>query len=300
MKIISSSRSFSFLKKTIKNDLISSYILGIENYSLFSEYEYNLNEIKEVIKYFKKNNKKVIIDIARLFHEEEMDSLIDLIKELNSYDVDYFMYSDFGVHYILEELGLSKKTMLYSNTYLTNVLDTKIYQEKNGMVVLSNQINSEELINIVKKSYDNKVVLAFGNALIMYTKRPLLTNYFKYRGVNKEGYKKTYSLQEEYRDDLYPIIENKNSTKIYDYGHFYLLDELKELGNTDIIISGELLNNKEYMEVLNLYSSYINKNIESNDVILEFEKNNIKLHKGAYNKKLTLLKGVKEETNNER
>ena len=54
------------------------------------------------------------------------------------------------------------------------------------------------------------------------------------------------------------------------------------------------------MEVLNLYSSYINKNIESNDVILEFEKNNIKLHKGAYNKKLTLLKGVKEETNNER
>lgn len=300
MKIISSSRSFSFLKKTIKNDLISSYILGIENYSLFSEYEYNLNEIKEVIKYLKKHNKKVIIDIARLFHEEEMDSLINLIKKLNSYDVDYFMYSDFGVHYILEELGLLKKTMLYSNTYLTNVLDTKIYQEKNGMVVLSNQINSEELINIVKKSYDNKVVLAFGNALIMYTKRPLLTNYFKYRGVNKEGHKKTYSLQEEYRDDLYPIIENKNSTKIYDYGHFYLLDELKELGNTDIIISGELLNNKEYMEVLNLYSSYINKNIESNDVILEFEKNNIKLHKGAYNKKLTLLKGVKEETNNER
>lgn len=291
MKIICNSRSFSFIKKNIRNQVISSYIISIENYSLFSEYEYKVdNLLEEVIIYLKKHNKKVIVDIARLFHEEELESLKNLIVLLNNYQVDYFMYSDFGVHYILEELGLSNKTMLYSNTYLTNTLDTKIYQQKNSMVILSNQINSLELINIVNNTYDNKIVFAFGNALIMYTKRPLLTNYFKYRDLSKNGYKKTYSLQEEYREDLYPIIENNDSTKIYDYGHFYLLDELKELGNVDIIVSGELLDNKKYFEVINLYCKFINNEVESNKVIEMLENLNIKLHQGAYNKKLVLLK----------
>lgn len=291
MNIICSSRSFSFIKKNIKNSLISNYILGIENYSLFYEFEYKLNDdLKEVISYLKKHNKKVIIDIARLFHEQELDQVVEVVKLLNSYDVDYFMYSDFGVYYILEELGLSNKTMLYSNTYLTNVQDTRIYQQKNSMVVLSNQINSEELINIVNKTYDNKVISAFGNALIMYTKRPLLTNYFKYRDLNKDGYKKRYSLQEEYREDLYPIIENQNSTKIYDFGHYYLLDELKLFSNVDIIVSGELLDNVSYNEVLKLYTKFINYEIDSKEVLNGFEKLNVKINKGAYNRKLTLLK----------
>ena len=104
-----------------------------------------------------------------------------------------------------------KRERKSSNTYLTNVLDTKIYQEKNKFVVLSNQINTNELIHISKNAYSNQIVSAFGVAMIMYTRRPLLTNYFKYRNSDKDSGKTNYYLQEEYRDSLYPIIENENS-----------------------------------------------------------------------------------------
>lgn len=290
MKIICSSRSFSFIKKNIKNDSIRYYILGLSNYALFLEYEYDLENIEEVIVYLKKHNKKIIIDVARIIHEDLIEDIKNKIIKLNMLDVDYFMYSDFGVFYILQELGLKNKAMLYSNTYLTNSFDTKIYQQQNGMVVLSNQVNIKELTYIINNSYDNKIIYAFGIALIMYSKRPLLTNYFKYRGINKNQFKKRYFLQEEFRNDFYPIIENENSTKIYDYGHFYLLNELNDFKDFDILVSGELLSNRDYQEVLNLYSKFINNEINQENVLVCFEKNKIKVNKASYGSELTLLK----------
>lgn len=287
MKIICSSRSFNFIKQIIKNEHISSFILSVKEFNLFADYVYSLEEIEEVVKYLKKKNKKVIIDIAKLIHEDETQKLKEIIVKLNLLNIDYFMYSDFGVYYILKELDLVNKTMLYSNTYLTNTFDTKIYQEKNKVVVISNQINATELINISNNVYDNQIISAFGRALIMYTRRPLLTNYFSYRKTNLNSNKNNYSLQEEFRDDLYPIYENENSTKIYDYGYYYLLEELSNINkNVDIIVSGELLSNTDYKNVLNFYTNYLNGNREQ-----KIEELNIKLNKGAYSRKLTLLKG---------
>lgn len=287
MQIICSSRSFNFIKKHIKNDLINSFILSLEGFNLFSEYVYSYDELKTTISYLKKNNKQVIVDIAKLVHEDELKKLEEIIAKLNLLNVDYFMYSDFGVYYLLKKLGLVSKTMLYSNTYLTNTFDTKIYQEKNALVVLSNQINTSELINISNNSYPNQVISAFGRALIMYTRRPLLTNYFKYRGSSLIPNRNNYALQEEFREDLYPIIENEHSTKIYDYGYYHLEEELKHMNQSaNIIVSGELLSNVDYSKVLSFYTNILKGNEKEN--ILDL---NIKLNKGAYSRKLTLLKG---------
>ncbi len=287
MQIICSSRSFNFIKQHVKNDLISSFILSLEGFNLFSEYVYSYDELKTTISYLKKKNKQVIVDIAKLVHEDELKKLEEIIAKLNLLNVDYFMYSDFGVYYLLKKLGLVSKTMLYSNTYLTNTFDTKIYQEKNALVVLSNQINTSELINVSNNSYPNQVISAFGRALIMYTRRPLLTNYFKYRGSSLIPNRSNYALQEEFREDLYPIIENEHSTKIYDYGYYYLEEELKHMNQSaNIIVSGELLSNVDYSKVLSFYTNILKGNEKEN--ILDL---NIKLNKGAYSRKLTLLKG---------
>ena len=292
MQIICSSRSFNFIKQHIKNDLISSFILSLEGFNLFSEYVYSYDELKTTISYLKKNNKQVIVDISKLVHEDELKKLEEKIAKLNLLNVDYFMYSDFGVNYILKSLNLIKKAMLYSNTYLTNTSDTLIYQEKNGMVVLSNQINSLELIKINKNVLSNQVISAFGRALIMYTRRPLLTNYFEYRNESHNPKATSYFLQEEFRSDLYPIIENDNSSKIYDFGYYYLLDELEKLENPcDIIVSGELLTNEEYLKVLRIYSNLLLKKKTVEESLELLNRIGINLHKGAYSRKLTLLKG---------
>lgn len=292
MNIICNYRTSSFIKKTIKNDQVKSYIISLANYSLFTENAYSVEEVLDIITYLKKHQKTVIIDVAKIVHEDELVDLEEKIILLSNGQADYFMYSDFGVHYILNKNGLGNKTMLYSNTYLTNTLDTKIYQEKNQMVVLSNQVNAEELIKISNDSYKNQIVSGFGLALIMYTYRPLLTNYFSYRGQDHNPKKSNYSLQEEFRDDLYPIVESENSTKIYDYGYYYLFDELKQLSNdVDVIVSGELLSDKQYLEVINLYATFISSNVLEEECLNTLMNLNIKVNKGAYSRKLTLTKG---------
>lgn len=292
MKIICNYRSEAFVKKTFKNEFINSYIISLNSFGLFTENTYTALEIVNITNKLKRYNKTVIVDIAKIIHEDELNDLEEKIMMLANAGVDYFMYSDFGVHFILNKNSLGSKAMLYSNTYLTNTLDTKIYQEKNSLVVLSNQINNEELIKISNDSFDNQVISAFGLALIMYTYRPLLTNYFAYRGKANDAKKANYSLQEEFRDDLYPIIENENSTKIYDYGYYYLFDELKQMNQkANIIVSGELLKDSTYLEVLNVYSSYLNNNINEEEALNSLKELNINLNKGAYNRKLTLTKG---------
>lgn len=292
MNIICNYRNSSFNKKIIKNDLISSYIISLEKYNLFTESTYNIEEVINITTYLKKHNKCVIIDVAKIVHQDELEDLENTIVLLSNSGVDYFMYSDFCVHYILSKNNLNHKSMLYSNTYLTNTLDTKIYQEKNAMVVLSNQINTDELVQISLNSCDNQVISAFGVALIMYTYRPLLTNYFAYRNQSYDSKKVNYSLQEEFRDDLYPIIECENSTKIYDFGHYYLFDELKQMNqNANIIVSGELLKDSQYLEVLNLYTKYLDNTLEEEQCVKALEQLNISLNKGAYTRKLTLTKG---------
>lgn len=292
MNIICNYRNSRFVKKTFKNEFIDSYIISLVNYCLFPDDSYTALEIVNISKELKSLNKKVIVDVAKIIHEDELKDLEEKIIMLANAGVDYFMYSDFGVHYILNKNDLSSKSMLYSNTYLTNTLDTKIYQEKNSLVVLSNQINSEELIKISNDSLDNQVISAFGLALIMYTYRPLLTNYFAYRGKTNDSKKANYSLQEEFRGDLYPIIENENSTKIYDYGYYYLFDELKQMNkSTNIIVSGELLSDSTYLAVLDIYKSYLNNNIKEEQAILSLKELNLILNKGAYSRKLTLTKG---------
>ncbi len=292
MNIICNYRNNSFVKKLVKNPLISSFIISLNRYSLFTENSYSIEEIIDIISFLKKEGKKVIIDLAKIVHEDELKDLESKILLLDEHQVDYFMYSDFGVHYILNKNNLGNKTLLYSNTYLTNTLDTKIYQEKNAMVILSNQINVDELVKISNDSYENQIISAFGLALIMYTYRPLLTNYFAYRGQEYSSKKTNYSLQEEFREDLYPIIENENSTKIYDFGYYYLFNELKDMNqNADIIISGELLNDKTYLAVVNLYLSFIENQLTEEEAVEKLEQLNINLNKGAYNRKLMLTKG---------
>lgn len=292
MNIICNYRNKTFANKFLKNNLVSSYIISLEKYNLFTEATYSLEEVIDITKKFKRNNKKVIVDIAKIIHEDELNDLEKDILFLSQNDVDYFLYSDFGIHYILKKNNLIDKALLYSNTYLTNTFDTKIYQEKNGMVVLSNQINVEELVKISNDSYPNQMISAFGLAMIMYTRRPILSNYFEYRCQNYDSKKMNYSLQEEFRDDLYPIVENDNSTKIYDFGYYYLLNELRLVrNNIDIIVSGEMLNNKTYQDVLNLYCAFLKEEIDEETCLMKLQESKVSLNKGAYARKLTLTKG---------
>lgn len=296
MKLVLEAINKSIIKK-YHCSTIWGYIVSIEGFSLDGAKNFSISELIELIDLIKKYNLKVIVNIARLFHEDELILLDQTIKDLPVEKIDYFMYSDFGVYQILENLGLKNKTLLYSLTYLTNVHDVKLYQELNGSVIISNQITSDELIKIANNAYENKFIMGFGKATIFYSRRPLLSNYFKYRGLKKDPTLTSYTLKEEYRDHKYHIIQNSHDTRILDYANYYLLNELKEIKNTSgIIISGSLLKTKQYEEVIKNYLAFISEKIDEQEVLTNFKNLEIDAYKGAYANKLTLLKdGASDE-----
>ena len=216
----------------------------------------------------------------------------DLFKQ-----IDYFFYSDMGLYEILIENGFSEKTVYYAPTYMTNYYDVSLYQKFNNYVVISNQITSDEVIEIVDNTTDHVIVEAFGMACCFYSKRPLVTNYLKfkeYKMKNIEG--KLALLKEETRDNYYHLVEDQNGVRIFEENHYYLASELDQMKKVPYIMVHNLdLTKQNYYQVVSLYNSYVSEDINSKTLESELKKIVIPLYKGAYdNKTILLKKEVKE------
>ena len=87
----------------------------------------------------------------------------------------------------------------------------------NEYVVVSNQISSDELFEIVKNTKKNLIVDTLGMACCFYSKRPLITNYLKFKDYKLKKYRsEVMKLKEETRDNFYHIVEDVNGTKVYE------------------------------------------------------------------------------------
>lgn len=245
-------------------------------------------KVEKLNKILKKTN-KISLDISRLFHEKELTIINEILDKINFEKVNLIFYSDFGLYMLLKEKGLEKKAVYNAYTYTTNVSDINFYNDINNYVCVSNQISSDELRYLLEKSNKKAIVYGFGKSIIFYSKRELLTNYFKYRGLNDNPHSKSYYLKEEFRDDLYHIYEDEFGAYIYEAGYYYLFEELENMKNIEyVILDASDLDSKNYRKVVN---AYLNKNKE---ILLGLD---IKLYKGIMQEKSVLLKS--EVTNHE-
>ena len=141
------------------------------------------------------------------------------------------------------------------------------------------------------------IVEAFGMACCFYSKRPLVTNYLKfkeYKMKNIEG--KLALLKEETRDNYYHLVEDQNGVRIFEENHYYLASELDQMKKVPYIMVHNLdLTKQNYYPVVSLYNSYVSEDINSKTLESELKKIVIPLYKGAYdNKTILLKKEVKE------
>lgn len=224
---------------------------------------------------------KLSLKVNRIFHEDELNDLIIELKKINLDKIKYIFYSDLGVLDILEELGLTSKAIYEGYTYTTNINDINELSKYNRGIVISNQISVDELLDIVNKQ-TKSIVYGFGKSIVFYSKRPLISNYFKYRNFDENPYLNNYYLKEEFRDDKYHIFEDENGSYVYETFHYCLFDEIINNNNIEyIILNSATLKASKYNEVV---KAYLNKNIDY------INNANIPYYKGIYESKSVLLK----------
>ncbi len=288
---LKSIKDITYLKKL---QYVKYLLVGIKKLSLSSATEFDLEELKIINELIKNTNLKLIINLEKLYSEDELINLKKHLIELEKLNVAFYTYSDFGVYQLLIDYNLKFKTIFRAHTYLVNNQDLKLYCKLNRYVVLGTEISNNELIEVVDNN-ENLIVDLFVKTECFYSRRKLLSRYFEYRNSNNNPYKNNYLIKEELREEYQSIIEDPSGTHIYDEAHHYLLEELNGLKMVELgIIHTKFLNCKERRKITEAYEKYF----ELNDIDLFYQmidETKIKYSKGVYNIQIGLLK--KEASN---
>ena len=287
MKFIFEPVTFSQAKQFLNCRRKTDILVGTNYLTSGDSLKLTIDELNELLMY--KDTIKVSLKVNRLFHEDEIEKLIETLKQIKLEKVKFILYSDLGLLDVFEELNISNKAVYDAYTYTTNKMDVLEYSKYNEYVVVSNQISVDELKDLTNQINKNVIIYGFGKSVVFYSKRPLLTNYFKYRDLGLNPFDKDYNLKEEFREELYHIYEDIHGAYVYESKHYYLMSELKELNNVDyVIINSATLNATTYKKVVDSYL-----NMSEVDLV----NTNILLYKGIMESKSVLLKS--EVTNNE-
>ena len=204
--------------RIINNMHADGFVIGLQGFSSECFQHFTLEEAKALVKQIKSQNQKVYLDLTSMYHEDDVENLKGVIKEFD--EADGFLYHDFLVHSLIPV----EKRVYYAPTYMTNREDFKLMCNDCAYVLASPEI---ELDSLKKLSSEQTWYLTFGTWEIFHSRRPLLTNYFKYRGI--KDHKDQYTLKEEFRPtEEYHILESRG-TKIYLNDYYYLGSEIKDL-----------------------------------------------------------------------
>ena len=265
-------------KLIINHPAPDAFLLGIEGFSSECYHHFSADEALRLARQIKDQGKGVYIDLTSMYHDQDALVLNDLIKTFNF--VDGFLYHDF----LVQSLIPFAKRVYYAPTYMTNLIDFNLMKEECQYVLASPEVDFKSL----KAMSSNETwYLAFGTWEIFHSRRPLLTNYFKYRGWKNEG--SVYTLKEEFRpNEEYPIIEERG-TKIYLNDFYYLGREIGELRGHFLIKSFNLPV-ENVNAIINIYHEALIKN-DGTNILPQLQALSLHLHQGFLYQKAILLKG---------
>lgn len=228
---ISTIHSFDSLEK-LKNNGIDAIIVGIPTFSIRHTIEVELNDLPKWKEKCKELDLQLYINCLKFVHENEIDELKQCMKILKDIDVDGIYYGDEGVLFEAKQLGIENKLIYQPETLVTSSNDVEFYLNEGLLSVsLAHELSLDEIISIGKK-YNQIEILIHGYYSIMYSRRPLITNYFE--AIKKDiDAKRTYTLIEQTRNDRMPVIQNQAGTNVFSenaMGSYDQFSAFKEIG----------------------------------------------------------------------
>ena len=149
---------------------------------------FSIEDIKQGCLFAHNLNKKVFLTLNIVFHNEDMESVYEYIKEVYDAGVDAFIVSDpFIISYIKNnfkdvEVHLSTQN---STTNYESVLFFK--QQGVDRVVLARELNKSQIKEIVDKTKIDIEVFIHGAMCTCMSGRCALSNYITNRDANRGG-----------------------------------------------------------------------------------------------------------------
>ena len=252
MKLLGVIRDDNYLEY-LDNGL-DGFVLPLENFSVDYFKYYSISDIKE----FKDNTDKLcFVMINKMIFNNELDNLLNILKELETIKVDGVFFYDLAVLSLVKEHKLNIN-LIYNGTHMVTNSDTiNLYYDLGVKgAYLSNEITKDEVLNIRSNTKSDLFILLLGNPVVAMSRRSLLTSYFESKNKNKSD---LITIKEPKSGQEFLVKEDSNGTTFFYNKRLNLSNVYKELVDNNInygIIEQGEFSSDEYKELIKAFVNF--------------------------------------------
>ena len=162
---------------------IKNFVVGTKYFSCRQALSLDYQELKDLNEQLK--DKKLWVLVNALIEEHNLDELVDHLAKLDEIKIAGILFQDFSVLQICKENNYNFE-MIYSPDTLNTNQATLNYLKTLGInsAFLAREIPLDEKMMIAKNTDLKTMVQVHGVEYMAYSKRKLLSNYFKETGID--------------------------------------------------------------------------------------------------------------------
>lgn len=241
---------------------INGLIIGVKDLSI---YPLEL-EIEEIISIADNTNKEITIAMNRMIHNKDLELVRSVLNKVKNSNIKKIMFYDLGIFNICKDMNIDKELILSQEHLNASKSSNEFYYSKGiTNTYITSDITYKEVLEINNNTKMNIYYNVYGYLPIFYSRRYLLTNYFKY--IEKDMFDNTYYV---FNNDLkYMIKEYNYGTIIYSplINLINEKDKIQDINNLVIDLS--------YTEDINSIDKHINDEKKDNIYTGFFDKKTI-------------------------
>ncbi len=225
--------------------------IGGKNYSLRANANnFSVPEIKEACDFAHNLGKKVYLTLNIVFHNEDIDSVYDYIKDVVDAGIDAFIVSDlFIVKYIHDHFDTEVHLSTQAST--TNVESVKyLMNEGVKRVVLAREVGLKEIKEIIDETGVDIECFIHGAMCTFYSGRCVLSNYFTNRDSNRGGCAQVCRFN-------FDIDGKPFSLAVKDLNASYIIKDMIEAGVASLKVEGRMRSPYYLATVISSYRKII-------------------------------------------
>lgn len=238
---------------------IKNFIVGTKYFSCRQALSLDYQELKDLNEQLK--DKKLWVLVNALIEEHNLDELADHLAKLNEIKIAGILFQDFSVLQICKENNYNFE-MIYSPDTLNTNQATLNYLKTLGInsAFLAREIPLDEKMMIAKNTDLKTMVQVHGVEYMAYSKRKLLSNYFKETGIDHgvliDDNLTIQANAVNYRCHIY---EDKFGCHVLSEKQLCTLDILSNFSCFDYLYFESLfIDDLKVVEIVSLYQEAIN------------------------------------------
>lgn len=274
---------------------------GGHNYSLRANAKnFSNEEIKEAVLFAHERGKKVYVTVNIVFHDEDLEGLVDYLKYLSEIKVDAIISSDISVIDTIKKNNIDLEVHISTQASIMNYEAALIYKDLGATrIVLARECSKEDIKRIKEETGLEIECFMHGAMCTSISGRCVLSNYCTNRDSNRGGCAQICRWTFDYKKDGQKISDEVFSMTPKDLNMIPYIKEMINLGVNSFKIEGRMRSIYYVATVILIYRRLIDK-ILNNTLTDEYKDYALKVLNRVANRESTpqffdKLPGVNEQ-----